>query len=74
MQQDYRCFRCGEIETKFFGEDVDTVEDVPSRRCPACGSHHAMFTFEEMGDILNNIYLEGVDIDLFDPPTDDGEL
>lgn len=57
---DYRCFRCG-YDHEVYGEP----NEVMSRRCPSCGEEHACFTFEEMGDILNNIYLEGKDLEAF---------
>ena len=57
----YKCFRCG-YEHEVYGDPDDPV----SRKCPSCGADHATFTFEEMGDILNNFYIHGDDLELFD--------
>lgn len=53
-----RCFRCG--EEKGFRYDEEVLRD-----CPSCLAHHSMFTFVEMGDLLNNLYLEGTDLETF---------
>jgi len=58
----YRCFRCGDVTER----SIDDGVSPPSRRCCSCGESHVIFTYVEMGDILNNIYLAGADLELLE--------
>ena len=59
---EYKCFQCG--------FEMETENELENRTCPSCGNTHSLFTHTEMGDIINNIYLAGVDLETFSPLED----
>lgn len=46
------CYRCGE---RYRGHEEEDQVD-----CPSCGEKECVFTHQQMADILNNLYVNGL--------------